>query len=239
MSVVINTKKELFLGKRTFKSRKMNKTEFSQKVDELYEKLKEEYVDMNSAEDYDEYDETAAKLYVIDSLVEDLDDEDAIPDLLLYCKDRNDIIGSGICIMNWEELPGQLELQTTNNGFTYMSVFSSIGDDASNPLYNIIYFDENDNLRIFVPYCGNLVFVGANVQMCEFGGYAGEEIENLFNESGEDISDYDPVIFYKLYGKKYGIKGPKKEIETDEIDENLWFDMDLMLEDIVSNCILE
>ena len=40
MSVVLNTKKELFLGKRPFKSRKMDKDEFASLTKELYDKIK-------------------------------------------------------------------------------------------------------------------------------------------------------------------------------------------------------
>ena len=45
MSVVINTKKELFLGKRPFKSRKMNREEFACLAKELYYKIKKQYGD--------------------------------------------------------------------------------------------------------------------------------------------------------------------------------------------------
>lgn len=56
--------------------------------------------------------------------------------------------------MNWEDEPGQFSIQTLDNGFTYMKVYSSVGDDAFRPMCNIIYFNQDNKLiatvRLFI-----------------------------------------------------------------------------------------
>lgn len=255
MSVVINTKKELFLGKRPFKSRKMNREEFACLAKELYDKIKNQYGD--EYEDYfeEDYNTADSQLWAIDIFTQNFvseHEEDELPEeLKLYYEDLNEVIGAGMTIMNWEDEPGQFSIQTLDNGFTYMKVYTSVGDDAFKPMCNIIYFNQDNKLRLYVPYCGNLVFVGADTQMCVYGGYGEEEreIKKLFDEAKSTNGPAELNImgnvfmcyvkdetFYKLYGQKYGMDC------SDEVfnpDNDLVFDEDLMLEDIKSNVILE
>lgn len=233
MSVIINTKKELFLGKRPFKATKMDKEEFCQRIEQLYNQLKSEHEDM----DYEDYgydcdDITRAKLLAIT----DTYDTDVLDS---YYNDCDEMIGAGTAAMNWEDFPGQFEIHSLNNGFTYMGVYSSVGDDAYLPVYNIIYFDDDGKLRVFVPYCGNLVFVGAGVSMGSLYDYDEgiTETKRLFEEAGKDYdSDYE--LFFDIYGEKYGIEGGQIKMTEDYAMEDLGFDVTLMTEDISSNIIL-
>jgi hypothetical protein len=251
MSVVLNTKKELFLGKRPFKSRKMDKDEFASLTKELYDKIKNQYKD--EYEDYFEEDNNTAdsQLWAIDIFANEYDGDELPEELKLYYEDLSEVIGAGMTIMNWEDEPGQFSIQTLDNGFTYMKVYSSVGDDAFRPMCNIIYFNQDNKLRLYVPYCGNLVFVGADTQMCVYGGYGEEEreIKKLFDEAkssngpaelnimGNVFMCYDKdETFYKLYGQKYGMNCSDEDFNS---DEDFVFDEELMLEDIKSNVILE
>lgn len=111
-----------------------------------------------------------------------------------------------------------------------MEVYSTLGDDGFMPMRNIIYFNQNNDLRLYVPYCGNLVFVGANIQMCNVGSSIGaeREIKKLFKEAqlkegptmitfteGIFLCYEQDMTFYKLYGNKYGISG------LDELELNM------------------
>lgn len=240
MSVTINTKKELFLGKRPFKAKAMTKEEFCHKVDELYDYLKRNYESMHDMRynEHSDFSITAEKLFTISYMAEG----EGIPELESYFDERDKFIGSGMEIMNWEDWPGQFEICTTDNGFTYMVVYTSVGDDAYLPMCNIIYFGQDDELHLYIPYCGNLIFVDADVQMCALGGWEGESIEELFNEAGLDYNyDFGPDfdhVFFGIYGKKYGIEGYREEVKIENLEETLDFDTDLMLEDIKSNVVL-
>ena len=252
MSVVLNTKIELFMGKRRFTAKKLSKKEFEKRVVELFDNLLAQYPDY-----FEEYFECNEKddsengvecLFDIGIFAEDMRAEDELPEeLSMLCADMDENIGSGICTMNWEDYPGQMEIKTLENGFTFMQVYSSIGDDAYMPLYNIVYFDEEDRLRIYVPYCGNLMFVGAETQMCTVGGYGNEEEEmkKLFEEyeksseprklelsNGLFLGYEKDYNFFKIYGEKYGIRGIDALAENEDVFD---FDYGLMLEDIMSN----
>lgn len=251
MSVVINTNKELFLGKRPFKAKKMSKEKYTHKVHKLYESLKEDYQYLNAEDCLESFDINlvAAMLYSIGNDIGQFWLEECDhPELEQYCKDCHDIIGSGIA-MPEKKLPGHGELITLESGFTYLQAYSYIGDDDYMPIFNILYFDDNDKLRIYVPYCGNLVFVGAGELMCNCGGYyerGPAEIVKLFDEVGEDLylesdeyyHDINYKRFYQLYGNKYGVKGLDEKMEREEIEDSFYYDHDLMLEDIKSNVIL-
>lgn len=236
MSIIFNTKKELFLGKRPFKSKKMDKSEFCQKVDILYDELKEKYICNKDC-----YSTIKNKIRVVDEIVSE---NDEIPDFLsAYRRDRNKVIGSGACAFNYDHWSGQYAIKTLESGFTFMQIYASFEDDDLCPMYNIIYFDQNDNLRLYVPYCGNQVFVGADEAMGICGRYEEESraIKRLFDEAqypqteaqARDIWDYQKDnVFWRLYAQKYG----RKDNEKIQIFD---FDEELMYEDIVSNCILE
>jgi len=228
----INTDKTKFLTKRTFTTTKITKEEFRIKLYAKYEIL------------YDKYKGSELKCTNKSSVIElicEIGDYLQNESYEHFEKLENDfnIVGMGFCMMNYDGYPGQLEFKTLDNGFTYIGIYSSVGDDAVAPIYNIIYFDENGDLRAYCPYCGNLVFFDAGVQMCVYGGYADEEefTQKLFEEFGKtEPSDSIKYVelFLKLYGEKYGYIG--------EIDnacfENLEVDTDLMEEDITSNVIL-
>lgn len=254
MSIVLNTKKELFMGKRRFTAKKLSKKEFEKKVEALFINLASQYPDY--FEGYYDFNENGVKYLIIGveclsgiaAFAEDMRAEDELPEeLSMFCADTDENIGSGICTMNWEDYPGQMEIKTLENGFTFMQVYSSIGDDAYMPLYNIVYFDEEDRLRIYVPYCGNLMFVGAETQMCTVGGYGSEEEEmkKLFEEyeksseprklelsNGLFLGYEKDYNFFKIYGEKYGIRGIDALAENEDAFD---FDYGLMLEDIMSN----
>lgn len=228
----INTNKTLFLGSRTFISKVMTKEEFQTKLYEKYEFLYMLYkdTDMKFSSDSD----TETLICAIADYLENNSYEH-------FEKLENDfnIVGMGFDMMNWADKNGQLGFKTLDNGFSYIGIYSSVGDDASAPVYNIFYFDENYDLRAYCPYCGNLVFVGADTQMCVYGGYGNDEqaSKELFAEFGEkEPSDSEKYMgrFLKLYGTKYGCID---EIE-DACLEDLDFDNDLMKEDIKSNVVL-
>lgn len=252
MSIILNTKKELFMGKRRFTAKKSSRKEFEKKVEKLFNILAAQYPDC--FEDYDSSEDVVLYLLNIGSFAEDMCAIEEIPrELTMFCSDMDKIMGSGLCIMNWEDYPGQLEIKELDNGFTFMQVYSSIGDDAYMPLYNIVYFDEKDHLRIYVPYCGNLMFVGAGTQMCTVGGYGDEEneMEKLFEEytrsdgpsklqlqNGLFLGYEKDDNFFNIYGEKYGIQNIDSEDESDDGEDEFAFDYDLMLEDIMSNVIM-
>lgn len=228
----INTSKLQFLSKRTFTSKVMTKDEFQTKLYEKYELLYNLYKDYEIKLS-DDIDITTLICSIADYL------ENNSYKYFEKLEDDLDIVGMGFDMMNWEDKNGQLGFNTLDNGFSYIGIYSSVGDDASAPIYNIFYFDKEYNLRAYCPYCGNLVFVGADTQMCVYGGYGNEERASceLFAEFGEkEPDDSEKYIgkFLELYCKKYGC--------IDEIEEacleDLEFDVDLMEEDIKSNVLL-
>lgn len=225
----INTNKEQFLNKRIFKAKKMTKDEFKNSLYQKYKLLYNLYGD--SEEELSKNNNCKNLILGIAEFLE----MNSYQHFEKLEYDFN-IAGMGFDMMNWEDISGQLTIKTLDNGFTYLGIYSSVGDDAIAPIYSILYFDNNDNLRAYCPYCGNLVFIGADAQMCAYGGYGNEEeaTEALFAEFGEDEPEDDDDYTAKLlnlYGKKYGCIG---EIDDASL-EDLEFDIDLMEEDIKSN----
>lgn len=246
--VHVNTNKELFLGKRQFKALKLTQDEFKDKFNELLEGIGAEPVSSL----YDE-DEIAEALQLI---MEDIYDKDmSVEDLV----DENErfIAGCGIDTIDWEKTENPIIINTTDEGFTYLGIFSSVGDDALIPVFNILYFDENGELKIYIPYCGNTVNIKANVQFGTFGGYgdedeAYEEVFNIYGEVLHDkygsktdtfIEDYPScdILYLECYGEEFGIDGELPDVRKEKIEdisEIIEIDMDLILEDIRTNAIL-
>lgn len=226
----INTDKTQFLSKRIFKAKKMTKECFK---DNLYKKYKLLYDLYGDSEEELSKNNNCKNLILRIAEFLEMNSYDHFEKL----EEDLNIAGMGFDIMNWEDISGQLTLTTLDNGFTYLSIYSSVGDDAIAPIYSILYFDENIELRAYCPYCGNLVFVGANTQMCTYGGYGDEDeaTERLFEEYNEiepeDDDDEFSEVFLRLYGKKYGC------LDSSNCNslEDLEFDTDLMKEDIKSN----
>ena len=164
-------------------------------------------------------------------------------------------------MQDYSDLKEQWKFQETADGFCYIELYTSIGDEATKPLYNILYFDEDCNLQVYVPFCGNLVDIISKVQLFTLGGYDGDSYEQLFDKYESYLfskyeewmiedSEFCEVLLLDCIGKEYGIDGVLPDLSTVEEDSYFedvfgcyFFDMfdiniDLCREDINSNVAL-
>lgn len=245
--MIINTNPNLFLGKRKFNTKKYNKELFLKELEKICKILdpeiklnktcKQKLISNDNYNYENEFNEKSYIINILDTINNNLD-EKIFEELN---KDIEYIKGSGFCIMNWEYLP--MNLVQLDNGFVYLGFFVSSGDDALRPIYNIIYFDETESLRLYCPYYGNLVNVGAKCEMCSMGGYENEEEYEIYlfekhgiNRNLDDQLNY-LYNFFILYGKENGIEDFKKDdIDLDDIFNFCYNDMIKINEDIKSNC---
>ena len=106
MSVVLNTKIELFMGKRRFTAKKLSKKEFEKRVVELFDNLLAQYPDY-----FEEYFECNEKddsengvecLFDIGIFAEDMRAEDELPEeLSMLCADMDCLLYTSL--VNTEE----------------------------------------------------------------------------------------------------------------------------------------
>lgn len=251
--VHVNTNKELFLGKRQFKALKLTQEGFKNKLNELLESIGAETLRSLTESVSGEFD-IAEALQII---AEDMYDKGMNFEDLIGEGERF-IAGCSVNNADWEKTEKPIIVNTTEEGFTYIGIFSSVGDDAIISVFNILYFDENGELRMYIPYCGNTVNIKANVQFGAFGGYGNEDeaYEEVFNTYSEVLhSKYGSmtetlmnsypacdILYLECYGKEFGIDGELPDVTEEKIiriPEILEIDMNLVIEDIRTNAVVE
>lgn len=184
----INTNKSLFLGTRPFTSKSMTEDEFLKCFNNYLVSLGGEEIKDLSSESIDE---------AYWTIVEDWEERE------------DKFWGAVVWLQDYEDMDGQLTFHRLDDGFCYIELYSSGGDDYGNPIFNILYFDENEELCSYVPYYGNLVNVLAE--------------EGVFCYSGNDADAFD-VLTTKYFGKLeslYGAKDSKRLIQEGNTVVNL------------------
>ena len=229
--VYLNTNKSLFCGTRVFSSKSMTEEEF-------LECLNNYLISRGSEEIEDLSHESLDKAYC-DAIIEDFEE-------------REDIFyGAVVWMQDYDDVDGQLTFHRLDNGFCYIELYTSGGDDYGNPIYNILYFDENNELCSYVPYYGNLINVLAQEGVLCYNGNDADafdelttkyfsRLEKLYGKkkTTQIIDDGNNVINLLCLGWEYGLIGtlPNPD-DYDEYDlmDLLEINKDYVVEDILSN----
>lgn len=241
-----NTKKELFLGKRTFEAQNLAPDELISKMSECiknnvnlseyeYEEADFETCDINSR--------IETIVLILHSVLESADEEDnSLPDFTkVLLKDLN-IEGSRMEDIACEN---EAKIVTLSNGFSYLRVLSKVYESFAY-VYVALYMGSDGMIHGFIPMYGNNVFIGTNFQLGDIRGWDTEAWEALLAEYNvecdeSDMSEYDKARF-GTYAKKYGIEHTPKDEEYEEgeyVETLLELNESYCEEDILSNVMLE
>ena len=231
--VYLNTNKSLFCGTRVFSSKSMTEEEF-------LECLNNYLISRGSEEIEDLSHESLDKAYC-DAIIEDFEE-------------REDIFyGAVVWMQDYDDMDGQLTFHRLDNGFCYIELYTSGGDGYGNPIYNILYFDENNELCSYVPYYGNLVNVLAQegvlcYDVTEEVLNASEELTEKYysrlkkfykgSDIEEIIDEYWTLVNVLCLGWEYGMIGTlphPDDFDEEDLIELLQINKDFVLEDILSN----
>lgn len=237
--ITFNTDKTKFMDKRKFNAKRMNKKEFLKKLNQILK-------------DGGQNEIKNLKHKNIEQFLDYFCETD-------YCREISDkeIIGTSFCFQDCYDYKGQLKFVELSNGFCFIKLFTTMGDEATSPIFNILYFNDNDKLDIYVPFCGNLVNIISKCQLSMWNGDDHDSYEILFDKYNTYLKSKYPdwafddyltreIMLYDCIGKEFGIKGNLPDLskineDDDEIEylyEKLNIDINLCLKDIKSNVVL-
>ncbi len=172
----MNTNEEL-LGKNNFKVSKTISTKalFKSNLEEIINEI----CDSNPSFDRCEYESTIeGYVRLINDFLVHFEKSYVVPsrlEKLAKLFKNQETIMDGVALVDWdytidgnyacEDYEDNHKLSILKKGdlsFPYIQIYSSAGDNSLTPVADILYFDEDEKLNLYVPIYGNTVLVDFN-----------------------------------------------------------------------------